>query len=82
MREIDATQEEIEKVGEMHHTATTTPVITMACGQPSFAETAWDNLRAYLRELGDKYDFDPESQVVGVFDGKLKVMSVAEAQSL
>lgn len=82
MRQIEATPEEIEKVAEAYHRATTTPAIIMRTGDRSMADVAWDDLRACLRELGAKYDFDPDGEVVSIKDGKLSVMTFEEAQSL
>ena len=53
-------EEDRLEILKLYRDAETTPVITMAVDQPSFAESAWKRVREKMQELGEKYGFDPE----------------------
>ena len=48
-----------KKLVEMYATAQRTPVITLGYGMTDFATQAWNEVRAFMQELGKKYGFDP-----------------------
>jgi hypothetical protein len=62
---IILTKEELTKLLELTNAAKNTPVIYVGVdvgpGSNSWADDAWDAVREYWRELGKKYNFDPES---------------------
>jgi len=53
-------EEDKNRLLELYRSAESTPVITFGVGQKSFAESAWDMVRAKFKELGEKYSFDPK----------------------
>ena len=60
------TDEEHKKMIELHDRALNTPVIVLGktMTTPDLATTAWNEVRAYMDELGKKYGYDPKTAII------------------
>ena len=65
MREIRLSEQELEELKRLIHEAKITPVIGFSMRQMmegrDLASQAWDRVRRYWDELGEKYGFDPQA---------------------
>jgi len=68
------TKEEHERLVKLYKDAQTTPVIYTG-GGGSWADSAWNEVRSYMDELGEKYGYDPRTAGIGMYSPTFEAMS-------
>lgn len=69
---IVLSDEDREALIKLYHEAQTTPVIyTGPPGSGSWADNAWDRVRDKMKELGEKYGYDPQKLKINQKTGEV-----------
>jgi len=74
---IQLTPEEYKKMVELYQRARNTPVIGFSTKQmiegKDLASLAWDDVRKYQEDMGQKYGYDPKNHGIGAEGKVIKV---------
>lgn len=70
------TEEEKTELLELYNRAQSTPVIQVAPGTKDLSTSAWERVQNFMNELGEKYGYDPQKNMVHPETGD--VMSMLE----
>ena len=70
---ITISDEEREELVELYKTAQNTPHMRLGFDMPFWSTQAWNRVREKMKDLGDKYGYDPEKNMIDPNTGEVKI---------
>ena len=70
---IKISDEEREELVELYKTAQNTPHMRLGFDMPFWSTQAWNRVREKMKDLGDKYGYDPEKNMIDPNTGEVKI---------
>ena len=70
---ITISDEEREELVELYKTAHTTPHTRLGFDMPFWSTQEWLRVREKMKDLGDKYGYDPEKNMIDPITGEVNI---------